>query len=129
MAKVLADTSVIIEFFRPGGREEVRQELGRLLDEGRLAVCGMVVAELLQGVRIQEKEPLQALLEETEYLELQRHDFEAAGNTCNRLRKKGFKMAISDALIASLCQRLNLPLFTLDSDYGHIENLRLHQTK
>jgi predicted nucleic acid-binding protein len=126
MPSVLADSSVIIEFFRPGGNLNTRREVGLLLDMGRLAVCGIVVSELLQGVRPDEKEPLQHLLQEASYLELTRQDFERAGELGNQLRRKGHKVPITDALIASLCLRMKIPLYTLDSHFSHISGLVMH---
>src|SRR5208283_359282 len=102
MPSIFADSSVLIEFFRPGGREDIREEIGSLLESGRLAICGVVISELLQGVRAAEKSPLQDLLKEVQYLELTRPDFEAAGETCNALRRKGHKVPVTDALIATL---------------------------
>lgn len=127
MPNVLADSSVLIEFFRPNGREDVREEVSLLLDRGHLALCGIVVSELLQGVRSEEKGPLKDLLDEAHYLELSRFDFEAAGEACNTLRKKGQKIPITDALIAALCIRLKMPLYTLDSHFDHFRGLTLHK--
>jgi predicted nucleic acid-binding protein len=127
MPNVLADSSVIIEFFRPGGLKEVHDQIGLLLDKGELAVCGIVVSELLQGVRQEEKESLRDFLQEARYLELSRVDFEAAGEACNHLRKKGQKVPITDGLIASLCLRLKMPLYTLDSHFEQIHGLMLHK--
>jgi predicted nucleic acid-binding protein len=126
MPSVLADSSVLIEFFRPGGRKEVHEEVGLLLDKGHLAVCGIIISELLQGVRSEERGPLQDLLQEAEYLELSRMDFESAGEACNLLRRKGQKIPITDALIASLCIRLKTPLYTLDSHFNQFSGLILH---
>lgn len=127
MPSVLADSSVLIEFFRPGGREDIREEVSRLLDDDRLAVCGIIVSELLQGVRSEEKGPLQDLLAEAQYLEFSRADFETAGLVCNALRRKGHKVPVTDALIASLCVRLMMPLYTLDSHFRQFQGLTRHQ--
>jgi predicted nucleic acid-binding protein len=127
MPNVLADSSVLIEFFRPNGREDVREEIGLLLDSGTLAVCGVIVSELLQGVRPEEKGPLKDLLDEAHYLELTRPDFEWAGETSNSLRRKGQKIPVTDALIASLCIRSKMPLYTLDSHFDHFRGLTLHK--
>jgi predicted nucleic acid-binding protein len=44
-------------------------------------------------------------------LELTRQDFEKAGELGNQLRRKGHKVPVTDALIASLCLRLKIPLY------------------
>lgn len=126
MAAVLADTSAIIEFFQPGGREDIRQEVGRLLDAGQLAICGIVVAELLQGVRENERQPLLALIEEAQVWDLKLEDYEKAGELGNGLRRKGLKVPISDLIIAALALRMKAPVLTLDlKDFGAIPGLVL----
>jgi predicted nucleic acid-binding protein len=127
MPNVLADSSVVIEFFRPGGREDVREAVGLLLDRGNLATCGIIVSELLQGVRSEEREPLEAFLREARYIELARVDFDLAGETCNLLRKKGHKVPITDALIASVCIRSKIQLFTLDAHFNQFGELKLYK--
>jgi|SRR5579859_7641710 len=127
MPDVLADSSILVEFFRPGGREDVREEVGLLLERDRLAICGIVVSELLQGVRQEEKGALHDLLGEAHYLELSRLDFELAGDSCNTLRRKGHKVPITDALIASICIRSKMPLYTLDSHFHQFSGLVLHK--
>jgi predicted nucleic acid-binding protein len=127
MANILADTSVLVEFFRPDGRKEVREEVGDLLERGDLALCGVVISELLQGVRPDEKGPLMELLRETHYLELARVDYEMAGELCNGLRRKGHKVPITDALIASVCIRLKIRIFTLDSHFNQFHGLEFHR--
>lgn len=126
MSAVLADSSAIIEFFRPGGREDTRQEVGRLLDAGQLAICGIVVAELLQGVREDERAPLQALIAEAQVWDLSFEDYARAGELGNALRRKGHKLPLSDLIIAALALRMRAPVLTLDlKDFGTIPGLKL----
>ena len=126
MPAVLADTSAIIEFFRPGGQEQMRQEVSRLLDSGDLAVCGIVVAELLQGVREEERQPLLDLLKEAQTWELKLEDHERAGELGNTLRRKGLKIPLSDLIIAALALRLKAPVLTLDvKDFGAVPGLKI----
>ncbi|HTA17168.1 MAG TPA: PIN domain-containing protein [bacterium] len=126
MPAVLADTSAIIEFFRPGGREETRQEVARLLDAGQIAVCGIVIAELLQGVREDEREPLVDFLAEAQTWELRTEDYTRAGELGNGLRRKGHKIPLSDLIIAALALRMKAQVLTLDlKDFGQIPGLKL----
>jgi predicted nucleic acid-binding protein len=123
---VLADTSAIIEFFRPGGREEMRQEVARLLDSAQLAVCGIVMAELLQGVREGERGPLVEFLAEVHIWEIRTEDYIRAGEVGNALRRKGHKIPLSDLIIAALALRMKAPLLTLDlKDFRQIPGLKM----
>lgn len=126
MPAVLADTSAIIEFFRPGGREETRQEVARLLDSGHLAVCGIVIAELLQGVRDDERGPVLDFLAEVQVWDLRTEDYTRAGELGNSLRRKGHKIPVSDLIIAALALRMKAQVLTLDlRDFRLIPGLRL----
>jgi predicted nucleic acid-binding protein len=126
MLAVLADTSAIIDFFRPNGRDDVRQEIGRLLDVGHLAVCGIVVAELLQGVREEERQPLLELINECQVLEITMEDYCQAGELSNSLRRKGYKIPMTDMIIASVALRTKSMVLTLDKkDFGSIPGLKL----
>lgn len=126
MPAILADTSAIIEFFRPGGREDVRQEVSRLLDAGQLAVCGIVVAELLQGVREIERAPLVDFLQEAQVWDLLLEDYTRAGELGNSLRRKGLKLPLSDLIIGALALRMKVQVLTLDlKDFHAIPGLKL----
>lgn len=57
MADVMVDSSAWIEFFRHG-EGAVGDCVSRLLDEDRIALCGMVELELLQGARPRERRTL-----------------------------------------------------------------------
>jgi predicted nucleic acid-binding protein len=123
---ILADTSAIIEFFRPGGREDVRQEVSRLLDAGQLALCGVVVAELLQGVRVEERGPLMDFLGEVQIWEIRLEDYTRAGELGNGLRRKGLKIPLSDLIIGALALRMKSQVLTLDlKDFQAIPGLKL----
>ena len=126
MPAVLADTSAIIEFFRPGGREDIRQEVARLLDAGQLAICGVVVAELLLGVRDHERQPLLDLVNEALLWELTQADYVQAGELGNALRRKGYKVPLTDLIIAALAVRMKAQVLTLDiRDFGVIPGVKL----
>lgn len=126
MPAILADTSAIIEFFRPGGSDDMRQEVAGLLDTGQLALCGIVAAELIQGVRPEERQPLMDLLEEVPIWDLTKEDYFQAGDLSNTLRRKGLKIPITDMVIAALAMRMKTSVLTLDKkDFGAIPGLKL----
>ena len=50
-ATTLLDSSVWVCYLRPSGWEELKAEVRRPLEEGRIATCWPVIAELLIGSR------------------------------------------------------------------------------
>lgn len=120
--KVLIDSSVWIDYFHKG-KSKVEEQVNLLLDEDRVALCGMVELEILQGLKGNEQTIIQDLFSALHFIETQRADFVSAGIMLNNLRKKGITIPSSDCLIAAHCLHHKLPLFTLDNDFKHIPHL------
>ena len=123
--KVLIDSSVWIDYFRKG-KSKVEEQVNLLLDEDKVALCGMVELEILQGLRGNEQAIIQDLFSVLHYIEAQRSDFINAGLILNDLRKKGITIPSSDCLIAAQCIQHKLALFTLDNDFKHVRNLKFY---
>ena len=118
----MVDTSAWIEFFRKGeGR--VCRYLDSLLDEDRVALCGIIEMELLWGVRPKERARLKTLIQALHYIEILREDYIKSGETLCRLREKGITIPSTDALVARVCIRLKLPLLSLDRHFKYIGGL------
>ena len=122
MNKILIDSSVWIDYFKRSSA--VAEHVNSLLDEDRVALCGMVELEILQGMRGKEHVMIQDLFQALHYIETDRQDFISAGLTLGQLRGKGITIPSSDCLIAALCIRHHLILFTLDNDFKHIPTLK-----
>ena len=123
MADVMVDSSAWIEYFRRA-EGAVGDRVGRLLDEDRIVLCGMVELELLQGVRPRQRRTLAELLQALSYLETERRDFIAAGERLAELRRKGVTIPASDGLIAVLCVRHRLRLLAIDAHFDHLPEVR-----
>ena len=123
MTKVLIDSSVWINYFRPG-KSIVAEKVNTLLDEDRVVLCGMVELEILQGLRNKEHDLVKDLFTALHYIETTREDFIIAGTALNHLRQKGITIPASDCLIAAQCIRLHYPLYTLDNDFKQIPSLK-----
>ena len=124
MADIMLDTTVWIHFFRQSGELSIADAVDGLLASDRGALCGMVKLELLQGVRPHERKRLRHLLEAVSYVETTREDFEDAGERLGELRKEGVTVPSSDGLIAAICLRRNLKLFTTDQRFDHFKDLK-----
>jgi len=126
MDKILADTSVWIEFFKSGS--PTGNELERLLKEGSVYTCGIVVFELLQGIKsAEEKSTLLDILLNLEYIEMSLLLWQKAADLSTKLRKKGLTLPLSDIFISALAIEYNLSIFTLDEHFKKIPGIKLYK--
>jgi len=125
--KIIADTSVWIEFFRDE-RSSISIHLQGLLRSGRVELTGMVLAEILQGVKgVREAALVRKSLEALPFLETSRVAWQTAGELSAALRRKGLTIPLSDILIASVALNKDCEIFTTDPHFGSIPGLRLHK--
>lgn len=121
--KIMADTSVWIDFFKSGRSLGSRILLDKLERE-LVCICGIVELEIIQGLKEKEKLEIMNCLEVLEYINSTKDDYRAAGKTISELRKKGITIAPADALIATLCKRNNILLLSFDKDFAYFPNLK-----
>lgn len=119
---VLVDTSVWIAYFRKGNSDAALL-LDSLIATDQVLLCGVVEMELLRGVRPHEQTDLEQRLEALRWVEIERQDWQHAGHLMNTLRQHGITVSATDALIASVCLKRNLPLLTLDRDFEAFKGL------
>jgi predicted nucleic acid-binding protein len=121
---------VWIDFFScapgPAGKE-----LRRMIeDEVSLAVTGVVVTEILQGL-FRDASSVEHYLAKFEMLEPQGFStYLDAAAIFRTARSKGISLATIDVLIAAVALEYDAAIFTLDKDFAHIAritNLRLHE--
>lgn len=119
MARVLVDTSVWIEFFR--GREPYQGIVARLIDTEQICCVGIILAELMQGVKSEKELAVLAdfpqvftFISETPRL------WADAGRLSFQLRHKGLTVGLSDCFIAVAAASAHAAVATLDS---HFETL------
>ena len=126
---ILVDSSVWIDFLSsrpgPGGRE-----LRRLIEQGEpVAVTGVVVTEVLQGLTRDVKR-IENDLRLFEMLGADGFDtYRDAANVFRLARSRGVRLTTTDALIASIAVRNAAALFCLDRDFvrmAPLVGLRLH---
>lgn len=119
---VLADTSVWIDFF--AGRDLPNVErLVDLIDRGEdLCVCGVILAEVLQGIREdREYRKTKAYLEDLIYLDLPRKVYLGAAEIYRSLRAAGVTIRNTvDCLIAAVCMEHDAILLHNDRDFDAI---------
>ncbi len=125
--KIIADTSVWIEFFR-NADTPVSDYLKQLLRSGQVALTGMVLAEILQGIKSpQEARLVRSNLQSLSFVEAQRKIWQHAGEISATLRKKGLTIPLSDIIIASAAIIEGYEIFTIDPHFEKIPGLILHK--
>ena len=126
---VIADTSVWIPFFnRPESPE--KQAIDTLIDEDRLALAGIVVAELLQGCRTPKvADTILDKLTGVRFLDTRFSTWRHAGELSASLRRKGITVPLSDVIIAALGIEHHAEVYTLDPHFEKIPGLTLHKPR
>ena len=120
---VLVDTSVWSLALR---RKRTRSpedpstaELARLIDLGEAFIAGPIRQELLSGIASPVQfDLLRERLEAFPDLPIIAADYERAAMCFNQCRTRGVQGSNTDYLICALALRLQLPVFSLDRDFG-----------
>lgn len=126
MKNVLIDSSVWINYFRRG-ESVIAEAVDELLDAGRVVLCGIVELEIIQGLRQHERQLVESLFQALPYIETTRQDFIEAGKRLAELRHTGITIPAADGLIATLCIRHHLMLFSLDNHFDYLPDLTRYQ--
>ena len=124
--RILVDTSIWIEFFRP------KSELGRLVEiflaEDAVCTCGIVMFEVLKGIKSgDEKSKILSIFEILPYAEMTKNLWQRASELSVHLGKKGLNLPNSDIFIATIALEHNLYIFTLDRHFKQIPNVNLYE--
>lgn len=115
-AKVLVDTSAWISFFRKETPGHAR--VLELIDGDRVACCGLVLAELIQGVKTEkELARLDDFLMVFEFPAEPPMLWRNAGELSFRLRKSGKNIGLADCYIAVLAKEMGYSVLTFDKHF------------
>ena len=126
MGNILVDTCIWIEFFKTDS--PYGEELDILLREDSVWTCGIVVFELLQGVKSsKEKGIITDILLALNYIEMSWPLWQRAAELSVKLKKKGITLPLSDVFIASLAIEYDLQVFTLDKHFRKIPGVKLYK--
>ena len=121
--RVLVDTSVWIDFFS-GRPDPAASALARLIDdEADVLTCGLVAAELLQGVRRdRQRATIERHLRDMEWLTPREpHTYLAAAELFRTLRARGVTIRSTvDCIIAQLAAENGTLLLAHDKDLSAI---------
>lgn len=123
VTRLLPDTCAWIDFFR-GKQTPLATALEQSLLSGDVLTCGVVLLELLQGIKDSREEQLvhNALLA-LPHLEMTRDLWLKAGKLSSLLRKKGQILPLSDIIIATIAREHGCAVLTIDRHFETIEGL------
>lgn len=126
---VVVDTAVWVDFFR-GRNEPVRAALRELIRGHQAVLTGIVLAEVLQGIRTQgEVDSVRNEFASLHYYETARDTWSRAGSLSGQLRQKGLTLPLSDLIIAVLAMENGAEAFTTDPHFEKIPGLKLYKPK
>ena len=98
-----------------------------LLLENAVSTCGVVMFEVLQGIKSEgEKNKILGVLASLPYVEMTRKLWHRAADLSILLKKNGVNLPLSDILIAAIAAENELSVYTLDNHFKQIPNLKLH---
>jgi predicted nucleic acid-binding protein len=123
--KILVDTTIWIEFFRARSKTADRLEL--LLRENGVWTCGVVMFEVLQGIKLEgEKNKILGILESLPYVEMTKRLWQSSAELSIVLKKSGVTVPLSDIFIATIAIENDLSIYTLDKHFSQIPSLKLY---
>lgn len=116
---VLVDTTVWIDFFTARSAPHVDALLRLIENEEDLCLCGIIIAEVLQGIRSDEDYiKTKDYLDDLVFLPMQQATFVRAAEFYRSLRKRGVTIRKPvDCMIASVAIEHNIPLLHNDRDF------------
>ena len=122
--QVLIDTSIWVDYFR-GKNQDLVESVKNLIRTRRATLCGIVLSELLAGVRAKKsRDTLKQTLDALEYVEVSRDTWILAGELSGNLRHQGISIPLTDLILAALALENNSVLFTSDSHFERITELK-----
>lgn len=123
--KLLPDTCVWIDFLK-GRNTPLTLQLEQALLQGEVYTCGVVLYELLQGIRNPgEDQQVQAAFDALIMLEVTAKTWVSAAKQSSKLRKKGITLPMSDIIIAAVAIEHNVTIMTVDQHFQHVPSLLL----
>ena len=122
--QVLIDTSIWVEYFL-GKNEELVDSVKDLIRTRRATLCGIVLSELLAGVKAKRsRDTLKQTLDALEYAEVSRDTWILAGELSSNLKHQGLSVPLTDLILTALALENHSELFTLDSHFDRIPELK-----
>lgn len=115
------DSSVWVDLFRDRATREVEALEKAIRNLDALCVCGIVLTEVLQGLRVGAAKKARERFDRLLYLPAERDTFLFAADIYRDLRHRGKTLgSANDCLVAAVSIEQGVPLLTGDSDFKTI---------
>lgn len=125
---ILADTNILIDYFR--GSDSA---FNKKFDSLEIGICGIVKSELLHGAKTDdEANNMIKTFTSFDLITIDEYDWEFSGLMLQSIRSQGFSIPVTDALIAYLGIKYDIPVWTKDHHFRYIQaiypELKLYET-
>jgi predicted nucleic acid-binding protein len=122
---IIADSSAWVDFIRRP-EERLGPPVRELLEQERLAMVGMVLAELLTGLR---RDPSGAdnLILAVPFVQTDKDAWIRAGMIARDLERQGTPIPLGDVVIAATAMEGDHELLTRDKHFERIPGLKLYK--
>ena len=123
--RILPDTCAWIDFFRDR-QTPLAELLGDSLIRVEVVTCGVVLYELLQGIKNpREESTVQNALQALSHLEMTRALWISAGRLSAQLRAAGHTLPFSDVMIAAIALENGCAVLTVDRHFEVVPGLTI----
>jgi predicted nucleic acid-binding protein len=123
--KMLPDTCIWIDFFR-GRQTPLAELLGDSLMRVEVFTCGVVLYELLQGIKNEREELMvQNAFQALSHLEMTRELWIKAGRLSAELRGAAHTLPFSDIMIAAIALEHGCTVLTIDRHFDAVPGLTI----
>lgn len=116
---VLVDTTIWIDFFQNPESVVNNEKLeGLIRDNNRAVICGIILQEILQGIRDERSYALtKERLCRLPFINTDKETYLLASDIYRTLRSKGITIPPVDITISAAAVLNNIPLFTRDKHF------------
>lgn len=124
---ILVDTNVLIDYFRGSD-----PDFNKKFDSLQIGICGIVKTELLHGAKSDdEADRMLGFFQSFNLIPIDEYDWEFAGLMLQTFRSQGISIPVSDALIAYIGIKYDIPVWTNDKHFKYMQaiypELRLYE--
>ena len=124
----LLDTSVLLEYSKRAENDRtyrIRQQIEQLDDTDEIALCGMVIAEFIQGMYPDEEARILPFLSRLPCISTADETFKHAGYLSRDLKNQGLETPLIDCLIAATAIAHDSVLVTTVRHFERFPDLKL----
>lgn len=114
---ILLDTNILIDYWRKP------EELLKLnISKDKHSICGVVKSELLHGAKDdKEADRMLGFFQSFNLITIDEYDWEFSGMMLQNFRQEGYSIPVTDALIAYLGIKYDIPVWTKDHHFKLIQ--------